>query len=208
MFGKVRFGILLLFLAVIAWGNPFLRLSRYQPQEGDLVFQSLPANSDLVKAIEGVTESPYSHCGVVIKKDGEWFVNEAISDVHSTPIFEWIRRGRWAKFDVYRLKPEFQKHIPKFIESLEPYQGRPYDFRYRLKDDAIYCSELIYHAFYDASEIHLGKTDKLGHLNWKPYTQTIIRYEGGDPPLDRDMITPIGLSKAPQLMKVYGKIED
>lgn len=173
-----------------------------------MIFQSLSANSDLVRAIEGVTESPYSHCGVVYKKGGKWFVNEAIINVHSTPLFQWIRRGRWDRFDVYRLKPEFQKHIPEFIASLKPYQGRPYDFRYRLEDDSIYCSELIYHAFYDATGIHLGKIDKLGDLNWRPYEKTIIKYEGGDPPLERTMITPVGLAQAPQLRKVLGKIEE
>jgi hypothetical protein len=40
---------------------------RYSPKEGDLVFQSLP-KMDLVVAIEGVTHSPYSHVGIVIKK--------------------------------------------------------------------------------------------------------------------------------------------
>ena len=206
-FGKIRFSFLLLFLVMVAWGSPWYQYARYEPKEGDLLFQSLPANSDLVRAIEGVTESSYSHCGIVCKKDGKWVVNEAIVDVHSTPLFQWIQRGRRDRFDVYRLKPEFQKHIPKFLASLKPYQGRPYDFQYRLEDDAIYCSELIYHAFYDATGIRLGKTDKLGDLNWKPYRQTIIKYEGGGPPLERNMITPIGLANAPQLMKVSGKIE-
>ena len=38
----------------------------YQPREGDIIFQSLP-KMDLVLAIEGCTESKFSHCGVVIK---------------------------------------------------------------------------------------------------------------------------------------------
>ena len=44
---------------------------------------------------------------------------------------------------------------------------------------------------------------KLGELNWRPYVATIRKYEGGDPPLDREMITPIDLSKAPQLQKIF-----
>ena len=44
------------------------------------MFQSLPSppGLDLVDAIEGSTESPFSHCGVVVKKAGKLYVIEAI----------------------------------------------------------------------------------------------------------------------------------
>ena len=42
----------------------------YSPMEGDLVFQALSWEVVLVVAIEGVTESNYSHCGVLHKRDG------------------------------------------------------------------------------------------------------------------------------------------
>ena len=51
----------------------------YRPQAGDVLFQALPKGVDLVEAIEGVTRSNYSHCGVVLKgKDGSWKVFESI----------------------------------------------------------------------------------------------------------------------------------
>jgi len=53
----------------------------YSLQEGDIVFQSLH-HEELVDAIEGVTHSPYSHCGVVLRKDNRWVVVESIFDVH------------------------------------------------------------------------------------------------------------------------------
>jgi len=46
---------------------PFIYYSSYSPKEGDIIFQALPNASDLVRAIEGITESCYSHCGVVIR---------------------------------------------------------------------------------------------------------------------------------------------
>ena len=51
--------------------KPATKPNNYEPQEGDLVFQALPLDLDLVVAIEGVTESHYSHVGVLHKRDGE-----------------------------------------------------------------------------------------------------------------------------------------
>jgi len=87
---------------------------QYQPKEGDIIFQSLPHN-DLVDAIEGITHSPYSHCGVVLKDDHDvWVVIEAIGNVHETPLLGWIKRGRCGDFTVYRLDPKYDSLIPKF----------------------------------------------------------------------------------------------
>lgn len=171
------------------FGIPLVYSSLYEPEEGDVVFQSLSRASDLIRAIEGVTESKYSHCGVVIQVDGEWYVNEALGEVHSTPLKEWIKRGRGSKVDVYRLQKEHREHIPQFIKALEKYQGLSYDIRYRMEDHFIYCSELVYKAWKDATGQELGKLEKLGDLNWKPYEETIRKYEGAAPPLDRRMIT-------------------
>jgi hypothetical protein len=39
----------------------------YQPREGDIIFQSL-ASGALAEAIEGTTQSSYSHCGIVTSR--------------------------------------------------------------------------------------------------------------------------------------------
>jgi len=203
--GNIRLAFLLVVLLIMfgrAYAWPFYWYLSYHPQEGDLIFQSLP-KIDIVEAIEGVSGSPYSHCGVVVSRQGKWRVNEALVTVHDTPLFEWIARGRGARFCVYRLKPEFGVHIPALLKALEKYQGRPYDARYRLDDESIYCSELIFKAFKDASGIELGKLMKLGEMNWKPYAKTIMEFEGADPPLDRLMITPGHLAQAEQLVSVF-----
>ncbi|MBT5910403.1 MAG: hypothetical protein HOH25_11425 [Opitutae bacterium] len=176
----------------------------YHPQAGDVLFQALPKGVDLVEAIEGVTRSNYSHCGVVLKgKDGSWKVFESIGLVGAIPLKNWVSRGRGKKFSAFRLKEEHASELPKFKSALAKYAGRPYDLRYRMDDKFIYCSELVYKAYRDATGKPLGKLAKLGDLNWRPYLATIRKYEGGDPPLDREMITPIDLSKAPQLQKVF-----
>jgi hypothetical protein len=178
---------------------------RYQPQEGDIVFQSLPRN-DLVDAIEGITHSPYSHCGVVLKDDQNvWVVIEAIGNVHEVPLLSWIKRGRGGDFTVYRLDPKYETAIPAFKEALLARRGELYDYDYNMdrnKNEA-YCSSLAYVAFQQVTGESMGTAEKLHDLDWKPYAGFIMAEQNGGLPLDRLMITPAALSRAPQLHEVY-----
>ena len=158
---------------------PYLLYLSYSPKEGDIIFQSLSKNSDLVRAIEGVSQSQYSHCGMVVKKNNKWFVNEAYRPVSDTPLLSWIKRGRGYRICVFRLKEMYHDKLPIVIEALDKYQVRLYDSLYRLDDDKIYCSELVYKAFKDATGETLGKLEELRSLNWQPFKKTIIKYENG-----------------------------
>jgi hypothetical protein len=175
----------------------------YRPLEGDLVFQSLP-RSELVDAIEGISRSHYSHVGIVIRKNNDWYVREAIGMVIDTPLASWESRGRYRRaLDAFRLRDDMQHFVPGLIKQSESFLGRPYDYKYDMDDEHIYCSELPYKSMLNASGIKLGKLQKLGELRWRPYRSTIEAYEGGKPPLERLMITPIALSEAPELVEVY-----
>ena len=174
----------------------------YEPQKGDLVFQSLPRNA-VVNAIEGATESPYSHCGIVARQENRWVVLEALHGVEVTPLREFLVRGRKQGFAVCRLKEEHQKHVPKTINAAREMLGRPYDSRYRMDDEKIYCSELIWKAYRKVTGTELGKPVQLKTLKWGPYRPVIEALEGGPVPLDRMMITPADLARAKQLKLVY-----
>jgi permuted papain-like amidase YaeF/Yiix C92 family enzyme len=202
---KLRLTILLILLFgifIYQYAIPFYWYKKYIPEEADIIFQSLP-KMDLVEAIEGVTKSPYSHVGILIKKNDSWYVREAIIDVHDTPLFRWIIRGRLNEFAVFRLKRKWQSTIPDFINATEKYMGRPYDVKYELDDTKIYCSELVYKSFKDATNKNLGKLVALGNMNWQPYEDTIKKYEEGEPPLDRLMVSPRHLSESEYLQKVF-----
>jgi len=177
---------------------------RYSPQEGDVVFQSLP-HGDLVDAIEGITHSPYSHCGVVLRNDkSQWVVIESIFNVHETPLFLWLMRGRGGEFAAYRLDAKYVPLLPEFKKDLLAYAGQPYDFDYDMsKGNGVYCSSLVYLAFDKAAGEKMGVPEKLGDLNWKPYEHFIQAEQYGKLPLDRNMITPASLARAPQLHEVY-----
>ena len=190
----------LLTFIVSAWiyGPAYVAYWNYSPQEGDILFQSLP-HSRLVNAIEGISESPYSHCALVAKQNGKWVVYEAFRNVEVTPLKEFIFRGRHQGFAVYRFKSDHQKYIPATIKHAKTYLGRPYDVQYRMDDERIYCTELIYKAFHQSSGQQLGTLVRLGDLNWRPFENTIEHFEGGPAPLDREILTPKHMAQADQL---------
>lgn len=204
-FIKFTITILSLYLIITAayYITPLYWYIKYEPKEGDIIFKSLP-KFDLVEAIEGITESSYSHCGMLIEKSGRWYVREAFFDVHDITLFRWISRGRGYKFSVFRLRPEYTEIIPAFIDSSTKFLGRPYDMKHELDDEKIYCSELIYKSFKDATGEELGKLVPLYSLKWHSYKGVILKYNsGGKPNLDRLLITPRHLSEAHQLEKVF-----
>lgn len=133
------------------------------------------------------------------RQNGKWFVYEAFRNVEATPLKEFIFRGRNQGFAVYRLRGDYQKYIPATIEYARTYSGHPYDVRYRMDDDHIYCTELIYKAYRKSSGQQLGKLVRLGDLNWRPFKDTIEHFENGPVPLDREMITPKNMAEANQL---------
>lgn len=188
--------------ASLAWGNP----NAYQPQHGDVVFQSLPNpwGLDLVDTIEGATGSHYSHCGMVLWHEKQWQVIEAVGPVMIIPLSTWQARGRGKKIWAYRLQESSQKHIPVAITAMKRDLGKPYDPRYRFDDQAIYCSELIYRGWKAATGKGLGKTVTLQELNWQPYRKVIVAIERSEEiPLTREMITPRDLAQAPELKRVW-----
>ena len=177
----------------------------YEPREGDLVFQALPLDVDLIQAIEGITQSHYSHVGVLHLRKGKWTVIEACaSGVIYTPFEKWEKIGRNGRWAVYRLKPKYRPHIPKFLKNLHSHAGKPYDFKYEFTDDKLYCSELVFHAWKKTTHKNMGKLENVLSLNWKPYQATIEKYNQGPlPTTGRILISPISLSRAKQLERVY-----
>lgn len=176
----------------------------YEPKAGDVVFQAL-GNSPLIDMIEGCTKSGYSHCGLVAQKDGKWVVIEAIGPVREIPLGDWIQQGRKDGFAAYRLKAPFAAKADAFVKAAYTFLGKPYDIRYRLDDEKIYCSELVWKSFRKATGEDLGKLMKLKELDWKPYVALIKQLENGDVPLEREIITPVAVARAKQLERVYAR---
>ena len=171
-------------------------------EEGDIVFQSLP-HGPLVNAIEGITHSEWSHCGILLKRKGKWVVAESLLHVRYTPLFRWVARGREKKVAAFRLKTIELMDPEKLKSGLDVYIDRPYDYRYAPEDNEIYCSELVWNVFNEQFEIQLGHWQKLGDLDYRDHELFIRKMEGGNLPLERPMITPVGITTSKQLKAVF-----
>ena len=170
-------------------------------QVGDIVFQSLP-RGPLVNTIEGVSESEWSHCGILVWKNEQWMVAEALGEVRYTPLTQWVLRGRWSRVASFRLKKVPTGLSARLASALESYMGRPYDFHYAPDDEFMYCSELVEKVYKRTFGQKLGTWQALGDLNWEPHEAFIREVELGELPLTRLMVTPVSLTRSANLKQV------
>lgn len=167
---------------------------RFEAKQGDLIFQSLPNLAPLVGAIEGVTQSPLSHCGMMVYERDQWWVLEAIGPVKMTPLAEWVWQGESGKYAVYRVKGLDATERLAMIEEGKKFLGLPYDVKYDFDDAKIYCSELLFKAYGAVKKGEaLARVETLGELNWRPHAALIERIEGGPVPVERKMVTPVAI---------------
>ena len=118
-------------------------------KQGDLLFQNT-GNGEIDNAIKDVTATPssknYSHVGMAIQKDRQWFILESISKkgVCLTPLNEFLNRNK-NKFNksqttVARLESYYQPYISKAIRYGIEIINKPYDDIFLWDDDSYYCS--------------------------------------------------------------------
>ncbi|MFV0480478.1 MAG: YiiX family permuted papain-like enzyme [Campylobacteraceae bacterium] len=163
-------------------------------KHGDIIFQtSLSSQS---KAIQIATNSPYSHCGVIFIIDDKMYVFEAVEPVKLTPIKEWIKRGKDGHFVVKRVKNADTILTKEVLEKMDKIQdeflGKHYDLVFSWSDKEIYCSELIYKLFFNATNIEVGKLQKLRDFD---LSNDIVKAKlkeryGKNIPLDETVVSP------------------
>ncbi len=124
-----------------------------QFKEGDIVFQI--SKSKQSPYIQLATASVWSHCGIVIEKGRELYVLEASNVVKLTPLYDWIDKGRYGTIKTRRV-------IDKPVKiQYRKYLGRPYDLAFRLDNNKMYCSELVYTIYKEQFGIELCKPRKV-----------------------------------------------
>jgi len=186
-------------------------------QEGDILFQDGDCG-DFCEAIRKVTAGyegrDFSHNGILIKQNSEWYVLEAISaGVSQTPLDDFLNRhldvNGNPKIIVGRLKPEYQQLIPDALAHATSLIGKPYDAHFDLTNDAYYCSELIHLSLLYANkdkpvfQIH-PMTFKDPDTN-EPFVIWVDYFEklGTDIPENEPGLNPGGMSMDPAIDIVY-----
>lgn len=192
-------------LAFLAWSWGPIQVAEIERdggftfQDGDLLFVS--CGGRLCRVIEDVTDSPFSHVGMIRGSGAEAQVIEAFGPVGEVPLQEFLARSD-GEFTLMRWVGEPAERVGDIQQAIRAMYGRPYDARYRWDDEAIYCSELIYKGLEAATGIRAAPLRKLGELNVEPHREFIVGLEGSLP-LDRRMITPADLQRSPYLRLVH-----
>jgi uncharacterized protein YycO len=202
---KTKLVIVFLLLVGIA-GYAVNRMSHHKIKDGDIIFQtSLSGQS---KAIQLATHSKYSHCGIVYKKDNELFVFEAVEPVKLTPLSKWIARGEGGKFEIRRLKNREQILTPAVLEKMKQvensFAGKHYDIYFDWSDDNIYCSELVWKVYKEATGLEIGRLEKLRNfdLSSEAVKQKMKERYGDHIPLDENVISPVSIYNSELLKPV------
>lgn len=173
--------------------------------EGDILFQI--TTSPQSKAIQMATASQYTHCGLILKKDGKLQVFEAGSKIGWVPLEEWIKRGVKGHYVQMRLKdtsvltPDVMKVMHKEAGKLA---GKDYDLLFQWSDTAIYCSELVWKIYQRATGLELGKLKTFAEydLNHDIVRKIIKERYGKDFNPHEKVIAPSDLMKSGLLTTV------
>jgi hypothetical protein len=175
-------------LLLVACGNaPRLESSL---RDGDIIFHE--SRSSQSQAIQLATKSRYSHMGILYRERGQWLVYEAVQPVKSTPLDEWIRRGKDGQFVVKRLRDTLTPAALTRLRSAgERYRGRNYDLYFEWSDDRIYCSELVWKMYKNAIGVEIGHLQKLRDFDLShPAVRSKMRERYGNRiPAERSLTT-------------------
>jgi len=175
-----------------------------QLHNGDIIFQtSLSGQS---KAIQLATNSTYSHCGIIYIQGNKTVVLEAVQPVKTTPLNEWIGRGKGGHYVVKRLIDAEKVLTAEAIEKMKreglKHIGKNYDFTFEWSDSRIYCSELVWKIYKRATGLEIGKLQQMRDLDLShPEVRKIMqaRY-GSQIPLDEQVISPAAVFDSELLM--------
>ena len=178
-------------------------------KNGDIIFQT--SKSRQSKAIQLATGSRYSHMGIIYENDGQFFVYEAVQPVKLTPLTEWINRGKNGHYVIKRLENADQVltnlTLTKMKQIGEQFKGKSYDIYFEWSDDRIYCSELVWKIYKQATNIEIGKLEQLSDFdlgNEIVKAKMKERY-GSNIPMDEKVISPAAMFNSDKLITIEEK---
>jgi hypothetical protein len=212
----------LLLLTFIAYPRLHRRYGRFQQartasatvaelgpklHDGDLIFQT--STSAQSQAIQLATHSKYSHCGILFRRGKEWRVFEAVQPVSETSLAAWVPRGQGGQFVVKRLRDAEAVLTPATLHRLraagEQYRGKNYDLYFGWSDDRIYCSELLWKMYKQATNREIGQLQTLREFDLShPAVQAKLKERYGNRiPLTEKVISPVRMFESKELVTVH-----
>ncbi len=176
-------------------------------QDGDIIFQTSTSNQS--KAIQLATNSKYSHMGIIYKNDNKFFVYEAVQPVKLTPLKNWINRGNNGHFVIKRLKSSNEILTVEVLKKMkvvgQQFKGKNYDIYFEWSNDRIYCSELVWKMYKEATGLEIGKLEKLSDfdLNSGVVKQIMKKRYGNSIPMNEKVISPASMFNSDKLETIF-----
>lgn len=176
-------------------------------QNGDIIFQISQSNQS--KAIQLATHSKYSHVGIIYNNNNKFFVYEAVQPVKLTPFDQWVNRGLNKHYVVKRLKNASEvltkETLIKMKNIGQQYDGKDYDIYFEWTDDKIYCSELVWKIYKEATGIEIGELEELKDfdLSHDAVKKKMKERYGNNIPLNEKVISPATMFNSDKLFTVY-----
>jgi len=175
-------------------------------KNGDIIFQT--SKSSQSKTIQLATGSKYSHMGIIYVQDEKYFVYEAVQPVKLTPLEQWIARGENSHFVVKRLKNYEDILNATVLNKMktvgERFKDKDYDLYFNWSDDRIYCSELVWKIYNEATGLEIGSLQKLKQFDLSNPTVSnkVKERYGNNIPLDEKVISPAQMFESDLLYTV------
>lgn len=116
------------------------------------------------------TDKRFSHCGILVRKDGKWFViHSSANDATGEGCVAWEPLEKFAArcslLAVYRF-PFSGEERHRIAACSRTYKDVPFDCKFDIQNhDQVYCSELVYLCVNEALKQEILKPEK---LNDKP----------------------------------------
>jgi uncharacterized protein YycO len=172
-------------------------------KDGDIIFHT--SKSSQSKMIQDVTESKYSHVGIIYIKDGQTYVLEAIQPVKITPLNEFINRGLDSKYTVVRYNKDLSENqLKRMFEYGYSQLGKNYDLKFEWSEDKMYCSELVY-KIYESAGIKLCGINKFSDYDISSdevQNEINLRYKTKIN-INEPVVTPVDLYKTLSVHTIY-----
>ncbi|MBJ9635433.1 YiiX family permuted papain-like enzyme [Citrobacter freundii] len=179
----------------------------WEPQTGEIIFQI--SRSSQSKAMQLATHSSYSHIGMIVIRNHNPYVFEAVGPVVYTPLSRWIARGKDGQYIFRRVSGGLaSQQQQNLAQTAKRYLGKPYDLAFSWTDERQYCSEVVWKVYQNALGIRIGKRQKLKEFD---LNQPVVRAKlkeryGKNIPLTETAISPQAVFDAPQLETVDKKL--
>ncbi|MCG8576021.1 MAG: hypothetical protein MI810_14120 [Flavobacteriales bacterium] len=127
-------------------------------QEGDVIIRK--GNGPLSYHLMNNTKEDYSHCGVLVKEEGEWTIIHTIGGTSSEDAIDGMQTQSLKEFVMNAADSMLYICRPIFVDSAGPKikerayyyldQEIPFDHRFSVfTTDEFYCTELLFYIFRD-----------------------------------------------------------